>query len=63
MYLASPNLGQITKFNPKLQNFKRVLDLTWSKERDFFNWLLNLKIFVFSNVSENVWNVVQMALK
>ena len=28
MYLASPNLGQITKFNPKMQNFNRVLNLT-----------------------------------
>ena len=28
MYLDFPNLGQVTKFNPKLQDFKRVLDLT-----------------------------------
>ena len=28
MYLASPNLGQITKFNPKMQNFNRVFNLT-----------------------------------
>ena len=26
--------GQVTKFNPKMQDFKRVLDLTWSKGRD-----------------------------
>ena len=26
-YLASPNLGQITKFNHEIQDFKRVLDL------------------------------------
>ena len=54
MYLASPNLGQITKFNPKMQVFKHVI---------FFNWLLNLQNFVFSNGSENVQNVIQMALK
>ena len=28
MYLDFPDLGQVTKFNPKLQHFKRVLDLT-----------------------------------
>ena len=26
--LASPDLGQITKFNPKMQDFTRVLNLT-----------------------------------
>ena len=41
--------GQITKFNPKMKDFKRVLDLTWSKERNLFNWLLKLKNFVLSN--------------
>ena len=28
MYLDFPDLGQITKFNPKMQDFNRVLDLT-----------------------------------
>ena len=28
MFLDSPDLGQVTKFNPKMQDFKRVLDLT-----------------------------------
>ena len=28
MYLDFPDLGQVTKFNPKMQDFKRVLDLT-----------------------------------
>ena len=28
MYLDSPDLGQVTKFNPKMQDFRRVLDLT-----------------------------------
>ena len=28
MYLDFRNLGQVTKFNPKMQDFKRVLDLT-----------------------------------
>ena len=27
MYLDFPDLGQVTKFNPKMQDFKRVLDL------------------------------------
>ena len=26
-YLDFPNLGQVTKFNPKMLDFKRVLDL------------------------------------
>ena len=50
--------GQVTKWNPKMQDFKRVLDLTWSKGRDLFNWLSNLKNFVLSNGSENVRNVI-----
>ena len=44
-------------------DFKRVLDLTWSKGSDLFNWLSNLKNFVLSNGSENVQNVIQIALK
>ena len=28
MYLDFPDLGQVTKFNSKMQDFKRVLDLT-----------------------------------
>ena len=28
MYLDFPDLGQVTKFNPKMQYFKHVLDLT-----------------------------------
>ena len=28
MYFDFPDLGQVTKFNPKMQDFKRVLDLT-----------------------------------
>ena len=27
MYLDFPDLGQVSKFNPKMQDFKRVLDL------------------------------------
>ena len=27
-YLDFPDLGQVTKFKPKMQDFKRVLDLT-----------------------------------
>ena len=32
MYLASPGQGQVTKFITKIQDFKRVLYSTWSKE-------------------------------
>ena len=28
MYLDFPDLGQVTKFNPKMQDFERALDLT-----------------------------------
>ena len=28
MYLDFPDLGQVTKFSPKMQDFRRVLDLT-----------------------------------
>ena len=28
LYLASPDPNQVTKFNPKMQDFKLVLDLT-----------------------------------
>ena len=48
MYLDFRSLGQVTNINPKMQNFKRVLDLTWSKGSDLFNWLSNLKSFVLS---------------
>ena len=63
MYLDFSDVGQVTKFNPKMQDLKRVLDLTWSKRSDFFNWLSNIKNFVLSNGSENVRNVLQIALK
>ena len=49
MYLASPDLGRITKFNPKMQDFKRVLDCSdieeilsigfKSQKFCFFKWL------------------------
>ena len=63
MYLDFPDLGQVTKFNPKMQDFKRVLELTRSKGSDFFKWLLNIKKFVLSDGSENVRNVIRIALK
>ena len=34
--------SQVTKFNPKMQDFKCVLDFTWSKRRNLSNWLSNL---------------------
>ena len=43
-----------------MEGFKRVLDLTWSKGKDLFNWLSNLKNFVLSNGYENVRNVIEM---
>ena len=43
--------GQVTKFNPKMQDFKRVLDLTWSKARDLFNMGSQIsKILFFQTV-------------
>ena len=63
MYLDFPDLGQVTKFNRKMQDFKRVLELTRSKGSDFFKWLLNIKNFVLSDGSENVRNVIRIALK
>ena len=63
MNLDFPDLGQVTKFNPKMQDFKRVLDLTWSKVSDFFSWLSNFKSFVLLNGSENVQKVIRIALK
>ena len=63
MYLDFPDLGQVTKFDPKMQHFKRVLDLTWSKGSDFFNWLSNIKNFVLSNGLENEQNVIRIAIK
>ena len=63
MYLDFPDLGRVTKFNPKMQDFKRVLNLSWSKGSDFFNWLSNIKNFVLPNGSENVRNVIRNALK
>ena len=47
----------------KMQDFKRVLLLTWSKGGDLSNLLSNLKNFVLPNGSENVQNMIQMALK
>ena len=58
IYLASPDQSQITKFNPKMQNFKLVLNLTRSKGRDLFNWYSNLKNFDFLIGSENTRNVI-----
>ena len=67
MYLASTHLGQVTKFDTKMQCFKCVLELTYNWRMDwtiylFFRyWLSHL---VLSNDSKNVrYLVVQMALK
>ena len=61
MYLDFPDLGQVTKFSPKMQDFT-CFDLTRSKGSNFFNWFSNIKNFVLSNGSENVRNVIRVAL-
>ena len=45
LYFDFPDFGLVTKFNPKMQDFKRVLDLTWNKGSDFFDSLSNIKNF------------------
>ena len=51
----------LTNFNPKMQHFKRVLDLNCKKRRieqfNFFNWLSNVKNLAFSNGFEYMRNV------
>ena len=63
MHFTYPYLDQITKFNPKMQDFKRVLDLNSNKRKiqllNFFNWLSNVKNLVLWNGSEYVGNVIQ----
>ena len=63
VYLDFLDLSKVTKFNPKMKDFKRILDLTKSKGSDFFDWLSNIKNLVLSNGSENVRNVIRIALK
>ena len=68
MHFASPTWAKsLTKFNPQIQDFKRVLVWSVSKGKshqfDFFNWLSILQILVILNGSKNVRNVIQMALK
>ena len=65
MHFTSPYLGQIThKIYPKMQDFKRVLNLNCKQKRrteqfNFFNWLSNVKNLVLSNGSEYERNVIQ----
>ena len=47
MFLDFPDLGQVTKFNPKMQEFKRVLDLTWVKGVIFSIGFQTSKILLF----------------
>ena len=63
MYLDFPDLGQVTKFTPKIQDFKCALDLTLSKGSNFCNLLSNIINFDLSNGCENVQNVIRIALK
>ena len=65
MNLAIIDLGQVTKFNLKMQSFKRVLDLTWSKGGicSIGFQISKTLFFQMALFSENVQNVIQMALK
>ena len=68
MYFASQTwANSLTKFNPQIQDFKRVLSWSVSKRKthriDCFNWLPILENLVILNGSKNVQNVIQMALK
>ena len=68
MYFASPIWTKLlTKFNPHIQDFKRVLTWYVSKGKthqfDCFNWLSILKNLGILNGSKNVPNVIQMELK
>ena len=51
-----------TKFNTKMQNFKRVFDLLISRRRieqfNFFNWFSNVKNLTLLNGTEHVRNVI-----
>ena len=54
----------LTKFNPKMQNFKRVLNLDIARKRrteqlNFLTWLSNVKNVVLSNGYEYKRNVIQ----
>ena len=53
----------LTKFKPKMLDFKHVLDLNCKQKEDeqlnFFNWLSNVKNLVLSNGFEHVRNVIQ----
>ena len=60
--LPGPNHLQL-KFNSKMQDVKRVLDLIASKRRieqfDFFDWLSNVENLELSNGSaEHLRNVI-----
>ena len=63
MHFTSPYLSQITKFNPKMQGFKRVLELNCKQKKPeqliFFSRLSNVKNLVLSNVFEYLRNVIQ----
>ena len=53
----------LTKFNPKIQGFKRALNLNCKQRRteqlNFFNCFSNVKNLVLSNGSEYEQNVIQ----
>ena len=61
---TSPSWAKsLTKFNPKMQDFKRVLDLNCKQKEDratkFFQLASNVKNLVLLNGSEYVRNVIQ----
>ena len=64
MYLYFPTLAKaLTKVNPKMRDFKRVLDFNSKLKEDgaikFFNWVSNVKNLFLSNGSKHVRNVIQ----
>ena len=68
MYFASLTWAEsLTKFNPQIQDFKRVL--TWFVNKgktyqfDCFKWISILKNLVILNGSKNVQNVIQNGIK
>ena len=56
-------LKYLQKFNPKMQNYKRIFDQIISKRKiktiSFFNQLSYVKKLVRSNGSEHMRNVIQ----
>ena len=65
--LLTPGPSQLHNLTPKIKTLNVFWRLCISKGKihqfDFLNWLSNLKNLVLSNGSENLRNVIQMALQ